>query len=877
MIRCRICSSEMPDTARFCCACAAPVGVDASSTTCTLPPATTPTPGEGRFAPGLLLASRYRILGLAGRGGMGEVYRAHDRKLDQVVALKFLPEALRQNPAALVRLHGEVRIARQISHPNVCRVYDIGEAEGLHFLTMEYIDGEDLARLLRRIGRFPHDKGVEIARKLCAALAAAHDRGVLHRDLKPSNIMLNTAGQVLVTDFGLAVVAAQLEGGDAASGTPAYMAPEQLDGREVSVRSDVYSLGLVLYEIFTGKRAFEGRKHGDLMNPSSVAKDIDLAVERVILRCLAERPGDRPPTALSVAMALPGGDPLEAALAAGETPSPEMVAAAGAEAGISVRAAVLCFVGVVVCLLAWLLVGDRLQIAGSTSLELPPEALAARAREIAASLGYTARPLNRAFGLAYDTEYIRHLRNKPEPGPIRERRPTPVYFWYRESPWLLAPLGIDGVKFQDPPAAMSGMLAAFLDSAGRLMLFQAVPIAHQPAAQSRNTDWSALFAAAGLEISSFNEVQPEWVPPMFSDCRKAWKGAYPNQADSPVRVEAASLEGRPVYFRIVAPWVAEAPGSEPAATVGPAFATVPANPFAAAVWGGVTLLACWLAWQNIRRGRGDRRGAFRFAAFVFVVQLVLRAAIGDLDHAFTFPVRVLLAVGTALYLAFTAWVIYTALEPLVRRTWPQSLVSWSRMLGGRLRDPLLGRDVLVGILAGCATFSLVDLELLVYLSQRGYAFNSIGAPLPSGNGWLIGHLARALTVPVLALLVVVAFSVLWALLRRRWAAAAGTYVILASLLVRGSSVALGPVVAWMAAGLVCVALVAVLVHSGVTALAAAICTAYLMSYTPRGLDLSAWHQTPGRIAAAFLLLLAFYGLHCALAGRRVIGSRVLGE
>lgn len=253
--------------ARFCGGCGSPVQGDGSATTIPSTPTPTPSGNQGQFIPGALIARRYRILDLLGRGGMGEVYRAYDLKLDQTVALKFLPEDLRRNAGALARLHNEVRIARQVSHPNVCRVYDIAEGDGLHFLTMEFIDGEDITHLLRRIGRFPTDKGIEIARKICAALAAAHSHGVLHRDLKPSNIMLNAAGQVRVTDFGLAVVADQLRGIDAGSGTPAYMAPEQLERREVTRKSDIYSLGAVLYEIFTGHHAFEGTGRSDLKNP----------------------------------------------------------------------------------------------------------------------------------------------------------------------------------------------------------------------------------------------------------------------------------------------------------------------------------------------------------------------------------------------------------------------------------------------------------------------------------------------------------------------------------------------------------------------------------------------------------------------------------
>src|SRR6202795_2132926 len=212
---------------------------------------------EGRFVPGTLLGDRYRIVSLLGVGGMGEVYRATDLRLGQQVALKFLTEEVARDPKFLERFNNEVRIARQVSHPNVCRVYDIGEVEGLAYISMEYVDGEDLHSLLRRIGRLPPDKALEIARKLCAGLAAAHDKGVLHRDLKPSNIMIDGRGHVLITDFGLAGVIGSIEGAEVRNGTPAYMAPEQLSGKEVSTQSDIYALRLVLHEIFTGQPAFK--------------------------------------------------------------------------------------------------------------------------------------------------------------------------------------------------------------------------------------------------------------------------------------------------------------------------------------------------------------------------------------------------------------------------------------------------------------------------------------------------------------------------------------------------------------------------------------------------------------------------------------------
>ena len=273
---------------------------------------------------------------------MGEVYRADDLTLDQPVALKFLPAGVAGDDSRLAQFHYELRVARQVSHKNVVRLYDLGDADGRRFLTMEYVDGEDLASLLRRIGRIPQDKALELARQLCAGVSAAHERGVLHRDLKPANVMIDGDGNVRITDFGIATAGG--DEGHATSGTPQYMAPEQLAGKGASIRTDIYALGLVLFEIFTGRRAYDAKSLGDLKQlhdtgtittPSSIVRDIEPAVERVILRCLARDPGQRPSSALTVAASLPGGDPLAAALAAGETPSPAMLVAAGESESLS--------------------------------------------------------------------------------------------------------------------------------------------------------------------------------------------------------------------------------------------------------------------------------------------------------------------------------------------------------------------------------------------------------------------------------------------------------------------------------------------------------------------------------------------------------------
>src|SRR5215472_12891889 len=371
----------------------------------------------GGFTPGAILAERYRIIGLIGRGGMGEVYRADDLKLGQPVALKFLPQSLSSDTPLLDRFFAEVRTARQVSHPNVCRVYDIGEADGRHFLSMEYVDGEDLASLLRRIGGLPPSKALEIAQQLCAGLGAAHDKGVLHRDLKPSNVMIDGRGRAMITDFGLAAPLHSGENARDVSGTPAYMAPEQLAGKGASVQSDLYALGLVLYELHTGRRAFDGATLSELVRqheqeapapPSSVAKNIDPAVEKVILKCLEKDPAARPSSASRVAAQLPGGDPLAAALAAGETPSPAMVAAYGGKTAVAVPRAAMLLAATLLLLAGFVFLPAPELTARRVPLQRPPEFLSVLAQEFLSRVGAPAAASS-AQGFTEDRAYLQYV------------------------------------------------------------------------------------------------------------------------------------------------------------------------------------------------------------------------------------------------------------------------------------------------------------------------------------------------------------------------------------------------------------------------------------------------------------------------------------
>jgi predicted Ser/Thr protein kinase len=716
MPQCTACATEIPEKSRFCLQCgrpAAEIDPDSVETVAVAMSHRHASPARERFAPGTLLAGRYRIISRLGKGGMGEVFRADDLVLGQPVALKFLPEAARGNLDLLARFYGEVRIARQISHKNVCRVYDVGEVEGQPYLSMEYIDGEDLGSLLRRIGRLPVDKATEFARKLCAGVAAAHAQGVLHRDLKPANIMIDSKGELRVTDFGLAALADQLQGAEIRNGTPAYMAPEQLAGKEVTVQSDVYALGLLLYEMFTGKMAFQAdtladmirlREESRITNPSTLVGDMDKTVERAILRCLERDPRMRPQSALAVAASLPGGDPLAVALAEGETPSPEMVAAAGSTDALSPKIGIPVLAGIAIGIVAISLAVSRLTLINLVPMENPPDVLTAEARDIARSLGYTERPGDWAAGFFGDGANAAYLRakghNMEQWTRLFAQPPTGLGYWYRQSPTALVPerAGSNGeTGATDPPVTTPGMVAVNIEIDGRLRRFVAVPPDREiSAGESKPGDWAALFTAARLDMTQFKPVTPEWTPPVAADVRAAWTGPYTGKPDLPIRVEAASFHGRPVYFQILWPWSRSARLTQQAPSTSQTIGNL-----ARYIIGGIVLIAAiWVALYNWRAGRGDFGGATRIGAYCASMSLIAWAL--GAHHVASQAEQGLLseALTNAGFTFVEYWLFYLALEPWVRRYWPQTLITWSRLLAGRWRDPLVGRDLLFGTLFG---------------------------------------------------------------------------------------------------------------------------------------------------------------------------------
>jgi len=253
---------------------------------------------------GLDIGQRYRVVTLLGRGGMGTVYRVHDLELDRDVAFKVIRTDIAGNPAVLERFKREIQLSSKVTHRNVLRVYDLGESEGIRFVTMQLVEGEDLEGLLKREGRMPLDRVLDIFRQICKGLEAAHEQDVVHRDLKPQNIMLDGAGQVFLTDFGLAKSLQQTAMTQAGEllGTPFYMSPEQVKGQPVDRRSDIYSLGVILYELVTGRVPFSQGSMFEVMmqrlqqTPQPVTElnpDVPSYLKNIIERCMATDPAAR--------------------------------------------------------------------------------------------------------------------------------------------------------------------------------------------------------------------------------------------------------------------------------------------------------------------------------------------------------------------------------------------------------------------------------------------------------------------------------------------------------------------------------------------------------------------------------------------------------
>ena len=483
---------------------------------------------------------------------------------------------------------------------------------------------------------------------------------------------------------------------------------------------------------------------------------------------------------------------MAAALAAGETPSPQMVAAAGETEGMKPMLAVICLVLAVVGLAAsvWLLMASN--AFEKMTLELPPEALSAKARDVIQRLGYEPRTVDHASDFVEDHDLLLYAGDHDKPRAqwtqIYAERPTPLLYYYRTSPRYMVPSnfrltftpGI--VSSDDPPPIFSGMMTVWLDPRGHLLGFHAMPPELDTSSLStKPVDWSPLFELAGLDPTKLQPAEPQWSSLENSDARAAWTGTWPG-SNRPLRVEAAAWHGKPVFFNTIGDWTHPyrmrpyqyAPGDKARQVI------------FIMIFLFLLVAAGLLARLNYRRGKGDRQGSFRIALVVFVLQMLLWVCYEHFVPAIGTSGMLIIAVSSSLFMAATVWTLYMALEPYVRKFWPQTIISWSRILSGKIRDPLVGRDVLFGVLLGLTWIVIFESanELLLRLGEP-YSFPSTDY-LIGGRMALGATLFRVPSAIQATLLFFAMLLVLRIVLRNQWVAAAGFVAIWTILKVLGS-------------------------------------------------------------------------------------------
>jgi serine/threonine-protein kinase len=624
------------------------------------------------------------------------------------------------------------------------------------------------------------------------------------------------------------------------------------------------------------------RKESRPEPPSSVTRDLDPGIERVILRCLEAEPSARPASALAVAAALPGGDPLAAALAAGETPSPQMVAAAGEGLGLAPRVAIPVLVGVIATLAVNAALTYRSTALAKIRPEYSAEVLSQKARDMIQRIGYTGSPADEAYEFSWANSFHKYVETNDKPFPdwnrvLSERAPL-LQFWYRQSPYPLTAVEFHDdhltpglVTQDDPPFTRSGMIQVELDARGRLIYFEALPEqVQEPAKAASPVDWNLLFRAAELDPAQFQPAEPSWTFLATSDTRLAWTGNWPGTT-RPLRVEAAALHGKPVVFALLGEWVKPwrmppVEGSSGEAARNWALASL----FLVPCIGGPLL-----ARRNLLQGRGDRRGALRLAVFVFFVQMAMWLCRSHFPASIGLLGMFILAICTSVFYGVAGGVLYLALEPFVRRHWPQTLISWTSVLTGRLRDPIVGRDVLFGVAMGLSSWligahgALGDLLALGSRLAPGFARTDLLLGVRSAAGsWLL-HVPSSIRD---SLILVFLLLLLRALLRNQWLAVAALTLFISSLALNDAH----PVMNGLEAVAIYTILTVTIVRLGLLAAAVAMVVAGLARDLPITANASAWYFANAAFIVASVLALAVWGFCTSIAGRRLWKQDLFG-
>ena len=526
-------------------------------------------------------------------------------------------------------------------------------------------------------------------------------------------------------------------------------------------------------------------------------------------------------------------------------------------------------------LVAWL--SPRAFRHGHVPLEKPPEALAERSKEIIRRFGYTEKAAGSAWGFDGNGEYRRwveeHDKSKDRWKDMEDGRPAAIYFWYRQSPGQLIPERFRGedsigiaVTESDPPPTTSGMIGVELDPLGRLIRFEAVP-SSGPQAPSTTPDWLILLAEAGLDAAAFSPAEPQWLPPSYADARAAWVEINPERPDRPLRIEAAALRGRLVFFELAGPW------SRPPRMGRPAELTQAGRDFPLLLLGILVVGGALIARRNLRLGRSDRRGAMRLAAFVFVCSMLTWAFLTSHVASDSELALLLLGASIALFLAGACWLLYVALEPLIRRRWPDSLIAWTRLLSGRLSDPLVGRVLLAGALLG--VFGAISGEAL-QLARRAFDATPPIPPLPwdttlVGPRAVAAHLFNPAVAMFFALAEAMLFFLLRAVLRKEWLAAA-VFVLFFAV----PSFLIGGLISGAFSLVLAAAEIFVFLRFGLLAWVSANYFGHMLQF-PLTTDSSAWYAGTSLLVLVVLAAIAIYGFRIALAGRPIFSGMPLDD
>ncbi|MEO5937325.1 MAG: hypothetical protein ABIP81_08930, partial [Terriglobales bacterium] len=609
------------------------------------------------------------------------------------------------------------------------------------------------------------------------------------------------------------------------------------------------------------------RAEGMAKLPSSMSADTDPAVERAILRCLAEDPKKRPANALQLAAALPGGDPLMAAIAAGETPSPELVAAAGGEeAGIAPRTAAAALVVIVVALALLVPLSRKASVFGLAPNVKSPDALADRAQELAKMFGYTEPPVERA-SMVLSTYHLRYSAMR-DPSPARYRdlstsEPGPHRFAYRQSPEALEPPSpLRGVNANDLPMDTPGMVKVLLDGHGHLVTFEAVPPAEAiESEQTARVDWSRLLAQTSLNLAALKPVPAKQVPPFAYDERLEWEGTW---GGGPAQITAAGFRGRPVSFEITGVWAQKATRLPPNRR-----AEIMVMIFVLVVFGFVPAIAGLMARRNLRLGRSDTKGALRLALFVGACNAMALLSLGGYHLNLWIVVQIAARLGVAVLAALVVWVCYVALEPLTRRRTPELLVSWMRLLDGRWTDPRVGRDVLIGLVIGCTlpVFAYGLVALPWWINVPGVVPL---APIFTVNWWASVTMLLIGATPLISLAILFLLALIQAIFQRPWVLFIAVFLLTLPGVIFDQHLNLP--FALVYSTLSSIAVFLLITRVGPLALSVATLAALLLWTTPLDFYADAWYWPQSATIVGLLLGLAIFSFRNALAGRKAFAN-----